>query len=128
MRIIYFDGHCNICNGFVDFLIRRDRQRRLFYAPLQGTTARQRLPQPLQCDLATMVLDDQGTLSTESSAALRSISHLGGVYSLFKIFLLIPRFLRDPVYRLIANHRYRIMGRRETCRLPSASERAQFLD
>lgn len=128
MRIVYFDGLCNLCNGFVDFLIRRDHRRLLKYAPIQGTTAAANLPASLRDDLATMALQDEGRLMTESTAAIHTIAYLGGVYSLMKLFLIVPEFIRNAVYRGVANHRYLIAGRRETCRLPSAEERAQFLD
>lgn len=127
MRIVYFDGHCNLCNGFIDFLIRRDRRRVLFYAPLQGSTARARLPAKVVSDLATMVLEDERGITTESSAVLRAVAHLGGLYSVALGFLLIPVFVRDFIYRQVASRRYRLAGRRNSCRLPTEDEKAQFL-
>jgi predicted DCC family thiol-disulfide oxidoreductase YuxK len=128
MRIVYFDGECNVCNAFVDFLIRRDRRRILKYAPLQGETARAHLKPELASALSTMVLEDErGAIYLESSAAIRTIAALGGLYSFMWIFLIVPRFLRDGVYRWVANHRYLWWGKRDTCRVPSAEERAQFL-
>lgn len=126
-RVVYFDGHCNVCNAFVDFLIRRDHRRRLKYAPLQGETARARLPIDLVTDLSTMVLEEPDRISKESTAAIRTIGHLGGMYSLMFVFLIVPRFIRDYVYRWVAAHRYLWFGKRDTCRLPTAEERAQFL-
>jgi predicted DCC family thiol-disulfide oxidoreductase YuxK len=80
-------------------------------------------------DLSTMALeDDKGTVVTESSAAIRAIAALGGAWSLMSAFLVVPRFLRDFVYRWVAAHRYLWFGRRDNCRIPSAEERAQFLD
>ena len=128
MRVVYFDGLCNLCNGFVDFLIRRDHRRRLKYAPLQGAFAAAQLPVILRESLSTLVLQDDAQIYTESNAAIYTIAHLGGVYQLAKIFLLVPGFVRNAIYRWVANHRYHFAGRRETCRLPSAEERAQFLD
>lgn len=129
MLIVYFDGHCNVCNAFIDFLIRRDRRRLMKYAPLQGSTARAHLPAALVNELATMALEDEkGLVVTESSAAIRAIAALGGAWLLISAFLLVPRFLRDSVYRWVASHRYLWFGRRDTCRMPSAEERAQFLD
>lgn len=129
MLIVYFDGHCNVCNAFIDFLIRRDSRRVMKFAPLQGSTARARLPAGMIDDMSTMALQDEtGAVVTESTAAIRTLAALGGLWSLMKVFLLVPRFLRDSIYRWIANHRYLFAGRRDTCRVPTLQERAQFLD
>lgn len=128
MHVVYFDGLCNVCNHFIDFLIRHDLRRRLKFAPLQGATARARLPAPLVSELSTIVYEIDGKIQTESSAAIRVIASLGGVYSLMSIFLLVPRFVRDGVYRWVAKHRYLFAGRRDSCRMPTVEERAQFLD
>jgi predicted DCC family thiol-disulfide oxidoreductase YuxK len=126
--IVYFDGYCNVCNRFVDFLIRRDRRRVMKYAALQGGTAAKNLPANYRDDLATMALQEGGMISSESTAAIKSIAYLGGIYSLMRVFLAVPRFVRDPVYRWVANHRYLFAGRRDTCRVPTPEERALFLD
>jgi predicted DCC family thiol-disulfide oxidoreductase YuxK len=126
-RIVYFDGHCNVCNRFIDFLIRRDRRRLLKYAPLQGDTARRHLPPGLLTDLSTMVLEDENGVSIESTAAIRTIAYLGGFYGLIAVFLIVPRFVRDWFYRWVAAHRYLWWGKRDTCRIPTPEERAQFL-
>lgn len=128
MVIVYFDGFCNVCNRFVDFLIRRDRRRRLRYAPLQGRTAMQNLPPAAVQSVSTMALQEGSRVSYESTAAIRSIALLGGVFWFVKLFLLIPRFARDFVYRWVADHRYVFAGRRETCRMPSVEEREMFLE
>jgi predicted DCC family thiol-disulfide oxidoreductase YuxK len=127
VRIVYFDGHCNVCNAFIDFLIRRDSRGRLCYAPLQGETARTRLPSTLVTAMSTMALEENGAVTVESTAAIRTIAVLGGPYLLMKLFLLVPRFLRDGVYRWIAKHRYLWWGRRDTCRVPTPEERTRFL-
>lgn len=127
MKIAYFDGHCNLCNSLVDFLIRRDRRRRLKFAPLQGETARARLPRELVGDLGTMVYQDDARLAVRSTAVVYTLAALGGAWTVARVLLLIPAFLRDPLYLFVARHRYRWFGRRETCRLPSVEERAQFL-
>ena len=63
-----------------------------------------------------------------ASAALKILVRLRGAYFLMGVFFLVPKFLRDPVYRFIGNHRYSWFGKRETCRLPTPEERARFLD
>lgn len=126
--IVYFDGYCNVCNRFIDFLIRRDRKRRLKYAPLQGRTAEKNLPAQYTSQATTMLFQDGDKLYVESSAAIRTIAALGGVFSLMSIFLLVPAFVRDGVYRWVANHRYLWFGKRDTCRIATPEERTQFLD
>lgn len=128
MRIVYFDGYCNVCNRFIDFLIRRDRARVLKFASLQGETAGQRLPPNYIQDVNTMVFEDDGVIHEKSGAAIRAIALLGGPYKLMKVFLIIPWPWRDFIYQFIADHRYMWFGKRETCRLPTPFERAQMLD
>lgn len=129
MRVIYFDGLCNLCNGFVDFLLRHDQKHLYKFAPLQGSTAASRLPVPLRTEpFSSVVLEDDGIFYLESSAALRALAGLGGIYKSFLVLLIIPGLLRDPLYRWVARNRYRWFGQRSTCRLPSEQEGAYFLD
>lgn len=128
MNVIFFDGHCNLCNRFVDFLIKRDRKRVLKFAPLQGRTAEAKLPLEYRQKLGTIVYDQNGEFHVRSTAALKILISLGGLWTLVGIFFVIPRFVRDLVYRWIAKNRYLWFGRRDTCRLPTPEERAQFLD
>ena len=129
MKVVYFDGYCNVCNRFVDFLLRRDPRGVLTFSSLQGKYAAVRLPPALTTsELNTMAFHDGDVLYVESSAAIRAIAALGGVWSLMKVFLIVPSFLRDMVYRWVANHRYLWFGKRETCRLATSTERARFLD
>ena len=125
-RIIYFDGHCNLCNRFVDFLISRDAKHILRFAPLQGSTAERHLPQEYRERLGTVVLERDGRFYVRSTAAILAVVELGGIYRLMKVFLLVPRFIRDAVYRYVAKNRYLWFGRRDTCRLPNPEEQAQF--
>lgn len=130
MGILYFDGYCNLCNWFIDFLIRRDTRQALRFTSLQGKTARDRLPAKYVGEnIYTIVFEAEGgKIYTESAAALRALARLGGVWRMMLVVLIVPWFLRDLVYRLVAVNRYRLFGRRETCRLPSPEERARFLD
>ena len=126
--VVYFDGYCGLCNGFVDFVLARDRRRRFRFAPLQGTTAVARFGPPGDVDPTTILLEEDGKVYQRSTAALRIISRLGGACALVAVFNLVPRFIRDAVYDWVARHRYGWFGKRDTCRLPTPEERAVFLD
>jgi len=132
--VVYFDGVCNLCNRFVDFLVRIDRARVLRYAPIQGETARARgiydaarEPVPGSIVVQRDVAERDGERWTESDAVIRIFTHVGGIWSAAAILRVVPRTLRNAVYRTVARNRYRIFGRRDTCRVPSDEEKALFL-
>ncbi|MDE1171300.1 MAG: DCC1-like thiol-disulfide oxidoreductase family protein [Verrucomicrobium sp.] len=138
--VVYFDGVCNLCNGFVDFLVRRDRARRLRYAPQQGPTyaalrvRHPELPLPESGgrsteNVVTVVTENGGERIYHASDAVRAaLAELPGGWGLLRLFGIVPRFLRDGVYKVIARNRYKLFGKRETCRLPSPEEKALFWD
>ena len=125
-RIVFFDGVCHLCNGFVDHLISQDPEHRLHFAPLQGETAR-KLLSPQQIDGGSVILWNRGKILSHSAAALGAAAELGGVYRGLKVLLWIPAFLRDFIYNIIARNRYKWFGEREFCRLPRPEERAYLL-
>ncbi len=126
---VFFDGVCGFCNVWVDFLMRRDPSSRLRFAPLQGETARTRLNPADVENLHSLVFWTSRGCYRKTSAVVRIGWTLGGVWSVLATLLwLIPRPLRDLGYALIARNRYRIFGKKETCRLPTPAERARFLD
>ena len=127
-KIIFFDGVCNLCNQFIDFVIRHDRQKNFKVASLQGETAKRTLSANFTEQLNSVVLYLDGEIFTESTAALKVFAELPAPWRWLKAFFIIPRFLRDPAYRLVANILYRVFGRRRSCRLPTAEERQFFLD
>ena len=122
-RVLFFDGICHLCNGFVDFAISQDRQRRIRFAPLQGTTAPQYLiPSDLEA-LETVIYFRSGKTYHRSLAIIMLLKDLGGLWSLSSVLLVIPGFLRDSIYRWVAKNRYLWFGQRDFCRLPEAHER-----
>jgi predicted DCC family thiol-disulfide oxidoreductase YuxK len=128
--VVLFDGVCNLCTSSVQFLIARDTHARLRFASLQSDIARQLLAQhqlPARY-LASVVLVDDGVVYIESDAALRVAAYLPWPWSLARHARVLPRSLRDFVYRLIANNRYRVFGRSQTCLVPTPEIRARFLD
>ncbi len=125
--IVFFDGVCGICNAFVDFAMPRDTQRRLHYAPLQGETA-ERLLTVDQRDLDTVVFVTPKGTYTHSSAIARVLWTLGGFWAVMGTLLwLVPKPLRDIGYRVFASQRYRLFGKKETCRLPTQEEAGRIL-
>lgn len=126
--IIYFDGVCSVCNGFVDFLISRDKNDSLQYTTLQGETAIKNLEPQLYTNVDSLVFQSREKIFTKSNAALMALSSLGGLWK-FSIWLrLIPRFIRDPLYNIIAKNRYSWFGKRAKCRIPTESEKGKILD
>jgi predicted DCC family thiol-disulfide oxidoreductase YuxK len=126
--VLFFDGVCGLCNRFIDFAISRDRAAVFRFAPLQGETAREQLPEADVREVNTMVLRDEQGVFRKSTAAVRVLIRLGGVWRILGAALwMVPRPLRDAGYSVVARYRYAIFGKKETCRMPTAAERARFL-
>src|SRR4051794_20637814 len=128
--LILFDGVCNLCAWAVRFIIERDPQGLFRFASLQSELGRCLLAQHGIDTESTdsFVLIEDGIAFTESSAALRVARQLGGAWPLCYAAIILPRFLRDPIYRFIARNRYRWFGKQETCMVPMPELRARFLD
>jgi predicted DCC family thiol-disulfide oxidoreductase YuxK len=125
--IVFFDGVCGLCDRTVNFLLSADRRQSLLFAPLQGETAEALLNES-QRDLKSMVFLTKGKAYRKSAAAVRILWTLGGCWQVAAGLLwLIPGPVRDLGYNLVAQWRYRIFGKRETCRMPTPEERARFL-
>lgn len=127
--VVLFDGVCNLCNGAVDFIIRRDRHKHFMFASLQSVTG-QRLLKHFQLpteQYESMVLIRQGKLYQRSNAALQIARDLPAGWSLLYYLKVVPVFLRDGVYNFIARNRYTFFGKKNSCRLPSPDEAARFL-
>ncbi len=124
--IIFFDGVCNLCNGFVDFLIKRDDKGVFLFASLQGKTAKELLSSKHLETLETVILKVDAKLYMQSSAALIAISKLGGFWRLFELALIIPKPIRDFFYRWVSKNRYKWFGKRQACRIPKAKESKKF--
>jgi predicted DCC family thiol-disulfide oxidoreductase YuxK len=125
--IVYFDGQCNLCDGFVRFLLKRDRHARYRFAPLQGETARQRLEGRFTDNPQTVVLEEPRRFRVRSDAALAILAGLGGIWRLAALLRIVPRRLRDALYEYVARKRFDWYGRRDACRVPEPEERDRFL-
>jgi predicted DCC family thiol-disulfide oxidoreductase YuxK len=131
--VIVFDGVCVLCNGWVRFLLRHDRRQRYRFAPMQGPVGRALLAgnglDPDDPVSFLLIEYDRGPaprVSTDTAAILRVVAGLGGAWRLARIAALVPRRLRDPLYRVVARNRYRWFGRHPACQVPSSSERERF--
>lgn len=127
--IIFFDGVCGLCNSSVDFVLRHDRHGRMRFAPLQGETAARLLPAADRENLGSLVLWSEAGAFRRSAAVVRILWQLGGLWKVPAACLwLIPGPLRDGGYRVVAALRYRLFGKKETCRLPTPEERGRILE
>lgn len=125
-RILFFDGTCNLCNGFVDFLI--EKKPDLSFSPLQGSTADHLVPEHLKTTLSTVIYLRDGEFLIYSEAVIAVFCDLGGIYKLIgNLLKLFPPFIANWVYQFISKRRYGLFGKRETCRLPSQEEQSYFL-
>ena len=131
--LICFDGHCLLCNSWVDFLIKRDRKNVFTFTSLQSNGGRNALlkhgysKNKLEAIDSIVVLKaDQ--ISIRSDAAIEILVALGGIYKISKLLKLIPPSLRNLVYDTVAKRRYRWFGRRDICRIPSTEESHKFLE
>jgi predicted DCC family thiol-disulfide oxidoreductase YuxK len=127
--IVLFDGVCNYCNGRVNFVIKRDKKDRFRFAALQSDAGKAMLKKynVPAVDLSSFVLIEDGKYYLRSTAALRLLKKLGGIYSLMYAFMIVPRFLRDRVYNYVARNRYRWFGKMESCMVPTEEVRGRFL-
>jgi predicted DCC family thiol-disulfide oxidoreductase YuxK len=106
----------------------RNRKGILKFSPLQGNTAKQKLAAEQFQDLDSIVYYSEGKVHRKSSAVLKIMNDLGGWGILLNIFWLIPRFVRDFFYDIIARNRYKWFGKKESGRMPTREERTHFLD
>jgi predicted DCC family thiol-disulfide oxidoreductase YuxK len=133
--VVFVDGECNVCEWAVRFLLDRDPAGLLRFAAQQGETAAAVAAEvpAFPTDLSTVVLaepDHTGgaiRLTARSAAIVRALELAGGAPRLARVLASVPAPLRDVLYRLVARTRYRLFGRKDTCRLPSAEERGRLL-
>ena len=129
-KIIFFDGYCNLCNGFVNFIIRLDKKNKIFFAPLNGKKAEEILSKKE----INLVLPDSvifyynNVTSFKSKAVIDIFISLGGFYKLVVILKVIPSFILNFLYDTIAKNRYSWFGKRESCIVPDKKVISKFLE
>lgn len=130
-KIILFDGVCNLCNNAVNFIIEHDKKDVFRFASLQSEIG-QKLTSERGIDpaeLDSIVLIEPGVAYfKKSTAALEISKELSGGYSMLKYLSFLPEALRDGVYDLIANNRYKWFGKKDACMIPTPELKAKFLD
>jgi len=129
-NIILFDGVCNLCNASVNFVIDRDPKAIFHFASLQSPQGHLLLLHNgmKPDDLESVVLWSGGRLYKKSRAALEIARQLGGFWSLLYAFRLVPPFIRDWMYSLIASHRYKWFGKTDQCRIPEPGVKSRFIE
>ena len=129
--IYFFDGYCVLCSSFVRFCLAHDGDGSLKFASAQsalGGRVLEALGLPAGTFDRTILLIEDDQVFSQSTAVLRALRHLRGWPRWLTPLPFVPRALRDPVYDIVAPHRYRWFGRRADCLVPSAETRARFID
>jgi predicted DCC family thiol-disulfide oxidoreductase YuxK len=129
-QIILFDGVCNFCNFWVNFLIERDKKDVFKFAALQSDKG-QELLEKFQIDsssLNTFVLIEVEKVYTKSTAAFKISRNLKGIWKYLYFLIFIPKPIRDYIYTTIARNRYKFFGARDVCRIPTEQEKGKFLN
>ncbi|MES2140896.1 MAG: thiol-disulfide oxidoreductase DCC family protein [Bacteroidota bacterium] len=129
-QIILFDGVCNLCNGLVQFLIKRDPKAKFKFASLQsasGQTLLHKFGLPKD-DFHSFVYIKGDNYFIRSAAGLNVLKDLGGLWQFFYVFIVIPGFIRDFIYNSIAKKRYKFFGKRDSCMVPTPEVKQRFLE
>ena len=127
--LILFDGICNFCNSAVNFVIKKDKEAIINFAPLQSPKGKLYLKQynyPVS-NLNSFVFIEDNKVYTKSTAALKVCRHLKGLWPLCYGFIIVPKFIRDGIYSWVAKNRYKWFGVREECMMPTPEVRSRFV-
>ncbi len=129
-RIIFFDGVCNLCNSSVNFIIDRDPEGKFKFASLQSDLAQNLLPNFAidPSELESFVFYENDRVYRRSRAVLEIVRRMRRAWPLLYFFIVIPGFLRDPIYNFIARNRYKWFGRQDACRMPTPELASRFMD
>lgn len=129
-KIILFDGVCNFCNYWVNFILKHDLKKIFLFAALQSKAGQELLAKfnLSTTNFDTFILINDDSYQTKSDAAISIAQNLSGWPKILLIGKIIPRFLRNFIYDLIAKNRYKIFGKKESCRVPTKEEKERFLE
>ncbi len=129
-KIIFYDGFCNLCNGFVKTIINLDKKNIFLFAPLNGNHAKNLL-KDINLDskkLDSVILYENKKISFKSKAIIEILLSLKGFFYLFWFAKIIPSFLSNIVYNFIAKNRYFWFGKQKNCIVPDKKITSKFLD
>lgn len=133
--IVLYDGECVLCNSSVNFLLKRDNKSVLYYGQLQGETGQEILKRHGQDpnNLDSVVLVQNFNTPTEkifskSTAVLKALAEIGGFWKIMSGLIIVPEFIRDFIYDIVAKYRYSWFGKYDQCRIPSSMDRDRFID
>jgi len=127
--IIYYDGHCALCSGWVKSVLRLDDEGIFRFAPLQSSLAKERLA-AFDIDAETLdsvVLEAEGKVHLKSDVALVVMSMLGWPYRILSFLRLFPLSLRNWFYDWVARNRYATFGKHDACWMPQKEWQGRFL-
>ncbi len=128
-KVVLFDGVCNFCESSVQFILRHDKTGSLRFASLQSEIGQQLLTAyGISHELQSVVFVESGKAYTKSAAAFRIARYFGGWWKLLLVFSILPAFITDFGYDIIAKNRYRWFGKKDACMIPSADIRSRFLE
>ena len=129
-NIIFFDGVCKLCNSSINILIKKDEKKVFKFSSLQSNFTTSFVPKHLldYDNFDTILVYKAGKFYDRSNAVLQICKTLGGIFNLFLIGYLLPRFIRDAFYRLVANNRYKWFGKKDQCMVPTDDLKDRFLD
>lgn len=126
-KIVFFDGVCGLCNGFVDFVMKYDSRQNFMFSPLQSDFAKANLPPEYVNDLRTMIVQIDGKTFKKSHAVFSVLKDLGLPWSILSLLQIFPNSILNFGYDFVATNRYRLFGKKASCRLPTPEQRQRFI-
>ena len=128
-HIVVFDGVCNLCNGSVNFIIKRDPKNKFVFSAVQGDFAQELINQNALNNVGeeTFLVVKGDQFFMYSDAALEIAKNLSGLWPLLYTLKILPKFIRDSLYKAVARNRYKLFGRTDTCMVPTEELRSRFI-
>jgi predicted DCC family thiol-disulfide oxidoreductase YuxK len=127
--IVLFDGVCNFCNSSVNFIIARDKKKYFRFSPIQSVTGQKLIRQYHLEDinLQSIILIENNKAYIYSTAMLKVVRKINGLWQLAYLFILVPPVIRDAIYKIIARNRYKWFGKKEQCKVPPPDVKSRFI-